>query len=48
MIRFTPVAPSLVPALALAALLAAGAPALAQEVTKEEYCGQTANVVAAI
>ena len=42
MIRFTPVAPWLVLSLALS-----GA-AHAQEVTREEYCGQTANVVAAI
>ena len=42
MIRFTPVAPWLVLSLAL------GSAAAAQEITREEYCGQTANVVAAI
>ena len=46
MIRFTPVAPSLVLALSLAVGSATGA--AAQEGAKEEYCGQTASVVGAI
>ncbi len=46
MFRFTPVAPSFALLLALTLVLAPASHAA--DVTKEEYCGHTANVVAAI